>query len=132
MSDFDEIERDEIAVQFVCAEDNLASIQQAWATLEAVVALRGRRFYGAFYTETSEYHACVEVRDGDEPVDGLESRTLPGGRYLRSRLHGEPPALYARIGPTLDDMVRAAELDESRPSIEYYRRRGEIELFLPI
>ena len=37
-------------------------------------------------------------------MDGLESGTLPGGRYLRARLRGDPPAVYERIGPTFDEM----------------------------
>ena len=92
MSDFDEIERDEIAVQFVRVPDGLEHIRRAWDELEAVVSLRGRHFYGAFDPVADDYRACVEVRDGDELVPGLESGTLPGGRYLRARLQGDPPA----------------------------------------
>ena len=132
MSEFHEIERDEIAVQFVRAEDGIPGVRQAWDALEAVVDLRSRHFYGAFYPGANEYRACVEVRDGDELVDGLESGTLPGGRYLRARLQGDPPGVYERIGPTFDEMAREHASDESRPGLEYYRRHDEIELLLPI
>ena len=132
MSRFDEIEREEIAVQFVRAEDGIPGIRQAWDALEAVVDLRGRHFYGAFYPGENEYCACVEVRDGDELLPGLESGTLPGGRYLRARLQGEPPAVYERIGPTFDELAREQARDESRPGLEHYRRRDEIDLLLPI
>ncbi len=132
MTDFDEVERNEIAVQFVRVEDGLANIRRAWDELEAVVSLRGRHFYGAFDPVANDYRACVEIRDGDELVDGLESGTLPGGRYLRARLSGEPPALYERIGPTFDEMARQTQPDESRPGLEYYRRHDEIELLLPL
>jgi predicted transcriptional regulator YdeE len=132
MSEFDEVERDEIAVQFVRAEDGIPGIRQAWDALEAVVDLHSRHFYGAFYPRENEYRACIEVRDGDELVDGLESGTLPGGRYLRARLHGEPPAVYERIGPTFDELAGERAPDESRPGLEYYRRRDEIDLLLPI
>ena len=44
MSEFSEVERDEIAVQFVRGLDELADIRRAWAELEAPVALCGRRF----------------------------------------------------------------------------------------
>ncbi len=132
MSEFDQVERDEISVQFVRVPDGLEHIRRAWDELEAVVALRGRHFYGAFDPVANDYRACVEVREGDELVDGLESGTLPSGRFLRARLRGEPPAVYERIGPTFDEMARETPPDESRPGLEYYRRYDEIDLLLPI
>jgi hypothetical protein len=132
MSEFSEIERDEIAVQFVRVPEGLAHIRRAWEELETVVALRGRHFYGAFDPVANDYRACVEVREGDEVVPGLESGTLPGGRFLRARLHGDPPGLYERIGPTFDELTREAKPDATRPGIEHYRRHDEIDLLLPI
>jgi hypothetical protein len=73
------------------------------------------------------------VREGEDPALGLESGTLPGGRYLRARLRGEPPEVYERIGPTFAALVKAARTDETRPSsIEFYGHRDEIELLLPV
>jgi hypothetical protein len=132
MSEFVEVERDEITVQFVRVPDGLEHIRRAWDELEAVVSLRGRHFYGAFDPVANDYRACVEIRDGDELVDGLESGTLPGGRYLRARLSGEPPELYERIGPTVETMERETTPDESRPTLEWYRRYDQIDLLLPI
>jgi hypothetical protein len=132
MSGFAEIERAKIAVQFVRAPDGLTHIGRAWDELEAVVGLRGRHFYGAFDPVAEDYRACVEVRDGDEPVPGLESGTLPGGRYLRARLRGDPPGVYERIGPTFEELTRHAKPDETRPGLEHYRRHDEIDLLLPI
>jgi hypothetical protein len=132
MSEFSEIEREEIAVQFVRVPDGLDEIGRAWNALEAVVTLRGRRFYGAYDPVAEDYRACVEVREGDEVAPGLESGTLPGGRYLRARLRGEPPGIYERIKPTFDELTRQAKPDESRPSLEHYRRHDEIDLLLPI
>ena len=129
---FAEIERDEIGVQFVRVPDGLEHIRRAWDELEAVVDLHGRRFYGAFDPVANDYRACVEVREGDELVPGLESGTLPGGRYLRARLRGDPPGIYERIGPTFADLTRQATPDETRPSLEHYRRLDEIDLLLPI
>jgi hypothetical protein len=63
---------------------------------------------------------------------GLESFVLPGGRYLRERLRGEPPDVYDEIAPTFQMLVEQAEVDETRPSIEFYRRRDEIDLLLPV
>jgi Integron-associated effector binding protein len=132
MSDFAEVERGEIAVQFVRAPDGLDEIARAWNELEAVVALRGRHFYGAYDPLADDYRACVEVREGDELVPGLESGTLPGGRYLRARLRGDPPGIYERIKPIFDELVQETKPDESRPSLEQYRRHDEIDLLLPI
>jgi integron-associated effector binding protein len=132
MSDFSEIECEEIAVQFVRGRDELGDIRRAWNELEAVVPLRGRHFYGAFDPVANDYRACVEIREEDELVPGLESGTLPGGRYLRARLRGDPPDVYERIAPTFDELTRQAKLDESRPSLEHYRRHDEIDLLLPI
>ena len=51
---------------------------------------------------------------------------------MRTRLRGEPPAVYEQIGPTVEDMARSVTPDETRPTIEFYRRRDEIDLLLPI
>lgn len=132
MSEFTEVEREEIAVQFVRVPDGLDEIGRAWNRLESVVALRGRHFYGAYDPVADDYRACVEVREGDELMSGLESGTLSGGRFLRARLRGKPPAVYEQIGPTFDELARQAKPDESRPSLEHYRRHDEIDLLLPI
>ena len=132
MSGFAEVELEEIAVQFVRAPDGMPGIRRAWDELEAVVDLHGRRFYGAYDRVADDYRACVAVREGDEPAPGLESGTLPGGRFLRARLRGEPPEVYERIGPTFDEMTQQVKPDETRPSLEHYRRRDEIDLLLPI
>jgi len=132
MSEFTEVERDEIAVQLVRVADGIEHIRRAWDELEAVVALRGRHFYGAFDPVADDYRACVEVRESDELVPGLESGTLPGGRYLRARLRGDPPGVYERIGPTFGELVAEHAPDTSRPSLEHYRRYDEIDLLLPI
>jgi DNA gyrase inhibitor GyrI len=106
------VERPEIEVLFLRTEDDPAAIGRGFERLETTVDLRGRKFFGAFFPATCEYWACVQSREGDDPAAlGLESGRLPGGRYLRTRLRGEPP-----------------QLDESRPSIEFYRRHDEIDL----
>lgn len=132
MTDFSEVEREEIAVQLVRVPDGLEHVTRAWNELEAVVALRGRHFYGAFDPIAGDYRACVEVREDDELVPGLETGMLPGGRYLRARLRGDPPGVYELVGPTFDELAREAKPDESRPSLEWYRRHDEIDLLLPV
>ena len=131
----DEVERDQIDVMFLRTRDVPATIGATWEELESrLPSLRGRKFYGAFFPQTAEYHACVEVEPGDDPVAlRLELESLPGGRYARVRLHGEPPALYDHIAPTFDQLVaERPDCDDSRPSIEFYRRRDQIDVLLPI
>ena len=129
----DSVDRAETDVMFLRAKDEPAEIQRVWKRLESVVSVRGRKFFGAFDPATREYRACVQVKEGDDPgALGLESGTLPGGRYLRTRLQGEPPEVYERIRPTFEALVKTAQPDATRPSIEYYRRRDEIDLLLPV
>jgi len=108
-------------------------MQATWARFEELVGMRGRKFYGAYYPSTKEYRVCSELREGDDAEAlGVESGELPGGRYLRARLRGEPPAVYERIGPVFTALIERETPDESRPSIEFYRRHDEIELLLPV
>jgi hypothetical protein len=129
----DEIEREAVEVMFIRTADDVAEFGPAFRRLEELVGTRGRKFFGAFSPREKEYRACVQLQDGDDPSAlGLESGQLPGGRYLRERLRGKPPALYERIGPTFEELLKHATSDESRPSIEFYRRFDEIDLLLPI
>jgi len=133
MTDATPVERPAVDVMFLRTEDDPADMRRGWERLEGLVGLRGRKFYGAFFPETKEYRVCVEVHEGDDPEGlGLESGTLPGGRYLRARLQGEPPEVYERIGPTFVELVESADTDHSRPSIEFYRRYDVIDLLLPV
>jgi hypothetical protein len=132
MTGFTEVEHEPIAVQFVRVPDGLDEIGRAWNELEAVVTLRGRHFYGAYDPVADDYRACVDVREGDDLVAELESGTLPGGRYLRARLRGDPPEIYERIKPAFDALMQEAAADETRPSLEHYRRHDQIDLLLPI
>lgn len=118
---------------FLRTPDDPATIGGLWERFEALVGLRGRKFYGAFHSSAREYWLCVQVKEGDDATAlGLESGSLPGGRYLRVRLRGEPPEVYERIGPTFAALVKAVDPDETRPSIEFYRQRDEIDLLLPV
>jgi hypothetical protein len=127
------VEREPISVLFVRCADEVPEMQEAWARFEELVGLRGRKFYGAYYPQTNEYRVCAVMREGDDAAAlGVESGELPGGRYLRARLRGEPPAVYERIAPIFQALVRRTPPDESRPSLEFYRRHDEIDLLLPV
>jgi hypothetical protein len=128
-----EVQREPVEVMFIRTADDPAEFGPAFQRLEKLVGTRGRKFFGAFYTREKEYWACVQLQEADDPSAlGLERGTLPGGRYLRERLTGEPPALYERIGPTFEEMLKQASSDEIRPGIEFYRRHDEIDLLLPV
>jgi DNA gyrase inhibitor GyrI len=133
------VERDEVSVMFKRVSDGQSEITRGWAELEeAVGSLRGRRFYGVFYDNaradsSAEYHVCVQMRDDDDPARlGLELGTIPGGRYARMRLEGEPPAVYRLIAPTFEKLSGRPDRDPERPGVELYRRRDAIELLLPV
>jgi hypothetical protein len=127
------VEREPTPVLFVRCADELAEMQATWARFEELVGLRGRKFYGAYYPLLDEYRVCSAVRDGDDAAAlGVEVGELPGGRYLRARLRGDPPELYSRIGPTFEALMAQTAPDESRPSIEFYRRLDEVDLLLPV
>ncbi len=130
----DLIDRDEVSVMCLHAADEPEGIRHVWEDLEQRIGdMRGRKFLGVFNIGTSDYRACTEIQDGDVPAElGLESATLPGGKYLRARLRGQPPGVYELIGPTFEVLVKAAVPDDTRPSIEFYRRRDQIDLLLPV
>jgi DNA gyrase inhibitor GyrI len=129
----DEVEREPVEVMFIAMRDDPAEMGPAWGRLEGLVGTRGRKFFGAFYPSTKEYRVCVQIKEGDDAdALGLERDTLPGGRYLRERIRGEPPALYQQIAPTFQHLLKRSTSDETRPSIEFYRRHDEIDLLLPI
>jgi hypothetical protein len=113
--------------------DEPAAISRGMAEVEAAVGLRGRKYYGAFDADGNEYRVCVQLRDGDDANTlGLEVGMLPGGRFARIRLTGEPPDVYRLIGPTFERLSLRPDHDRSRPGIEFYRRRDVIDLLLPV
>lgn len=106
---------------------------EAFAELEAAVGLRGRRFYGVFDPPSGRYRACVRRHKNDDPDGlGLRSATIAGGLYATERLRGDYQELIARIASTFEAMVARHGGDPTRPSIEFYRRRAEIVLYLPV
>jgi DNA gyrase inhibitor GyrI len=103
----------------------------AWEELEARVPVRGRKAYGYWDPGAQEYRACYAVKEEDDPAaDGLGREVIPGGLYRRARLEGDD--VYTKIGPAFDELAQDASLDESRPWFEFYRREGEVDIFVPI
>lgn len=128
------VDREEVHVMFKRTADEQEAITRTWSEVEAAVGpLRGRKFYGTFDPQTREYRVCVQWREGDDPdALGLEDGSLPGGRYARERLEGEPPAVYGLIKPTFEQLAKRPDRDPSRPAIEFYRRHDVIDLLLPV
>ena len=113
--------------------DDIEIAKRVWERLERPLQLRGRKFYGVFYPDQPAYAACVAIAKGDDPEAlGFERTTIPGGTYLRMRIRGEPPELYSQIGPGFAELLNAGQVDDSRPSVEFYRRHDEIDLLLPV
>jgi hypothetical protein len=131
------VTREPLAVAYVETADTLADIQAAWPRLEGLIgALRGKHFYGSFDPVSGIYRACVVVGNDDElPSEArrtLSRGVLPGGDFLRLRLRGEPPQVYELISPAFDHLTSVGTPDHSRPSLEHYRRRNEIDALLPV
>jgi hypothetical protein len=128
----DEVKLEELPVLAVAKDgDPAEAAGPAFSELEAALpSLRGRRFYGYFAPDENRYYACVVARE-DDALD-LERLTLPGGAYARTRLHGEPPELYGRIGETFDRVSQAVSADSSRPWLEFYRREDEVDVLVPV
>ncbi len=133
MTEFSEVEREEIAVQFVRVPDGLEHIRRAWDELEAVVPLRGRHFYGAFDPVADDYRACVEMREGDELVPGLESGHAPR-RPLPPRPAARRPARRLRADRADVRRAGAAAQAGHDPARASSTTGGydEIDLLLPI
>lgn len=131
---FSIVEWQDTDVLFLEVADEPGEMAVAWARLEDVLgSLTGRRFYGVFDLRGGWYRTCVEARESDS-ADKLELRVgrIDGGRYLRTRLRGEPPALYEAIPQAFERLMMAAHRDERRPSIEHYRRRDEVDVLMPV
>ena len=122
---------DPIDVMFVREYDRPS--EEAFAELESVVGLKGRRFYGVFNEGARKYWACVQRREQDNPASlGLMMGTIEGGLYASERLLGDYEALVSLIAPTFEAMGVRHSVDSSRPSIEFYRRHDEFVLYLPV
>jgi hypothetical protein len=128
----DEVTLDELPVLVVAKDgDPGEAAGAAFSELEAALSsLRGRRFYGYYEPSEKRYFACVVSHDDD--VSDLDRRTLPGGAYARTRLRGEPPELYARIGETFDRIAKSVAADSTRPWLEDYRSENEVDVLVPV
>ena len=129
----DRVQWPDVTVMQRSTVDELAHIQQLWPWFEQLVGLRGRRMYAQADERRNTYTVCTPVKEGDRPDRlGLQVGTLAGGWYLRGRLVGEPPQVYARIADGMAELRAMAPADDARPLVEFYRRRDQVELWVPI
>lgn len=136
------VELEDIPVLRVRAEMKGKGPSAAMDLLESKLpTLNGRRFYGAFRILPSgeeEYYACVERIATDDPGKlQLESGTIPGGKYARRKINNwEKIIREGRLPEIFHEFVLANEpkIDhrEIRPSLEYYRSRDELIIFVPL
>jgi hypothetical protein len=100
----DRVELPDVAVMERSTLDDLVHIQAIWRSFEQLVGLRGRRMYARAEERRNTYTVCTPIKAGDDPdALGLETGSLPGGSYLRGRLVGEPPSIYERIAPGMQN-----------------------------
>ncbi len=128
------VERDDVPALSRDVPLDLPVIQSAWPEFEnAFDSLHGRHMFGLIYNRERIYRlSTVRLdRDANNPLELVET-TIPGGRYLRLRLIGDPPELYSKIGAAFDALFEHAEHDSGRPLFEYYRREGQVDCLVPI
>jgi hypothetical protein len=119
---------------FLEVPDAAEKIAAGWERMEELVGdMRGRRLLGVVESGRGVYRTCVQLLDGDRPeLLGLGLGTVQGGRYLRLRLHGDPPGVYSRIAPAAKRLELTGRRDETRPVIEHFRHRDEIDILMPL
>ncbi len=128
-------ERAETPVMFLQVSGEPEQIREAWDRLDRLLGSRkGRKFYGIFNAAAGTYRACVELRDGDRAEAlGLRRCVLEGGAYLRMRLRQTSPAQHDQVVAVFEELQEGSSgRDRGRPRIEFYRRRGEVDVLLPI
>ena len=112
-------------------EDIPAAARRAWRNLETHISPRGRKAFGYWDPQAREYRACFSLVEADDPeAAGLGRAVLRGGLYRRARLEGED--VYGKIGAAFDALVEDADVDDSRPWLEFYRRQDEIDVLVPV
>jgi len=128
------VARDDLPIMYLDVAFDVEAIQAGWPAFESrFTSLRGRKMMAVVFPEQGIYRLATAMRDEDDPdALGLDMGALPGGAYLRLALVGEAPRVYRDIGPAFDALHGLGEYDASRPSIELYRRHGEVDCLMPI
>jgi hypothetical protein len=129
------VELQEIPVLRLKADMKGKGPSAAFNLLESKLpTLKGRKFYGTFQftPDGEEYYACVVRVDSDDPGKmQLETGTIPGGLYVRRKLMDWEKNL-SKLPGLFEKMARTHDVDQKRPSLEFYRSQAELQLFLPV
>jgi hypothetical protein len=131
------VDRQAVEVLRVRADMKGKGPKAAMDALESKLpSLKGRRFYGAYrmLDDGEEYYACVEKLPTEDAAGlGLETGTIPGGRYVRRRVWDwESVVAAGKMKEVSDEFARGYDLDSERPSIEFYRSMKELHILLPL
>jgi hypothetical protein len=129
------VELDEFPVMRVKADMKGKGPSAAFDLLESKLpTLKGRKFYGSFRAtpDGEEYYACVVRTEIDDPVKmQLEPGVIPGGIYARRKILDWEKKIQ-QLPKLFQEMAKAHDVDQSRPSLEFYRSQDELQLFLPV
>ena len=131
------VDADDFLCARVKADGGPAGAKEAFQQLEArLESLKGRKMYGIFYPDQGDYFASVALDPAHRDGMGFETTTVPGGRYAR-RIFRNWAGNESSIKGFFDGLVRDAladglTLDESRPSIEFYRSSTELIAMVPV
>lgn len=129
------IERPLLQLAVARAESFPEGVADAFARVEgSLPTLRGRKFYGVAREgpQGVEYFAGVAIADETEAaVLGLPSMVVAAGPWARSRLAGGADSV-ASIPSVVDGLIARHGMDPSRPVLEFYKSRDQLEVLVPV
>jgi hypothetical protein len=125
----------EIPIMYLETRDLSNQIPATFIDLESRLdTLQGRKFYGTFNDMDGIYQACVAIQEGDDPASlGLKVGVIAGGLYARAKVMDWAKNVK-KIGEQFEQLAEdyKGRIDNTRPSIEFYRRHNEVICLLPI
>jgi len=105
----------------------------AFKRLEAVVPLKGNKFFATYDQTRKAYRACARIADPAKfAAYGLPRATLAGGTYATTELVGPLADIVPRIAPAFEALIARHGFDRSRLPIEFYKRQTQVVLYLPV
>ncbi len=125
----------EVKVMYVESENGIQGSSLAFDKLEAKLpTLKKRKFHGVIWGSIpkEKYWAGVEISDKKEAaLYGFEIGVIPEGKYVQEKVKDWSKNLD-QIGKIFSKLSKEFSVDDTRPSIEFYRSMDEVLLRLPI